>query len=187
MKKAYRKLAMKYHPDRNPDNPTAEAKFKEASEAYSVLSDAEKRQTYDRFGHQGLKGMGGGQGFHSAEEIFSQFGDLFGDFFGGFGGGGRSRGPGGRRLRRGKATSHRPQNWTFWMRYMVANRKSRFPAKGDVAPATAQGCTGNSTGNLWHLQRTRRSHPTTTVHLDARTMPHLWWTRTNYPQSLSFL
>lgn len=101
MKKAYRKLAMKYHPDRNPDNPTAEAKFKEASEAYSVLSDAEKRQTYDRFGHQGLKGMGGGQGFHSAEEIFSQFGDLFGDFFGGFGGGGRSRGPGGKRLRRG--------------------------------------------------------------------------------------
>jgi molecular chaperone DnaJ len=100
IKKAYRKLAMKHHPDRNPDNPEAEASFKEASEAYSVLSDGEKRQTYDRFGHQGLKGMGGAPGFHSAEEIFSQFGDLFGDFFG-FGGGARTRGAGGRRVRRG--------------------------------------------------------------------------------------
>ena len=71
MKKAYRKLAMKYHPDRNPDNPTAEAKFKEASEAYSVLSDAEKRQTYDRFGHQGLKGMGGGQGLPALQKKYS--------------------------------------------------------------------------------------------------------------------
>jgi molecular chaperone DnaJ len=100
IKKAYRKLAMKHHPDRNPDNPKAEALFKEASEAYSVLSDAEKKQTYDRFGHQGLKGMGGGPGFHSAEEIFSQFGDLFGDFFG-MGGGRGGRGGGGTRLRRG--------------------------------------------------------------------------------------
>ncbi len=101
IKKAYRKLALKFHPDRNPDNPEAETKFKEASEAYSVLSDAQKRQTYDRFGHQGLRGggPGGGAGFQSAEEIFSQFSDIFGDFFGGGGGGGR-RG-GGRRVRRG--------------------------------------------------------------------------------------
>ena len=59
IKKAYRKLAMKNHPDKNPDNPEAEALFKEASEAYSVLSDGEKRQTYDRFGHSGLHGAGG--------------------------------------------------------------------------------------------------------------------------------
>jgi molecular chaperone DnaJ len=98
IKKAYRKLALKYHPDRNPDDPAAEASFKEASEAYSVLSDAQKRQTYDRFGHAGLRGggPGGGQGFQSAEEIFSQFSDIFGDFFGG--GGGRR---GGQRVRRG--------------------------------------------------------------------------------------
>ena len=97
IKKAYRKLAMKNHPDRNPDDPEAENRFKEASEAYSVLSDAQKRQTYDRFGHAGLQGAGVNPGFNSSEEIFSHFGDLFGDLFG-FGGGGRG---GGRRSRRG--------------------------------------------------------------------------------------
>ena len=98
IKKAYRKLAMKNHPDRNPDDPEAEARFKEASEAYSVLSDAEKRQTYDRFGHSGLHGAGMNPGFNNSEEIFSHFSDLFGDLFG-FGGGGRAGG--GRRARRG--------------------------------------------------------------------------------------
>jgi molecular chaperone DnaJ len=83
LKKAYRKLAMKYHPDRN-DSPEAEVKFKEISEAYEVISDAEKRQIYDRFGHDGLKGQMGG-GFSSAEDIFSQIFDGF------FGGGGRRR------------------------------------------------------------------------------------------------
>ena len=97
IKKAYRKLAMKYHPDRNPDDAEAEAKFKEASEAYAVLSDEEKRSRYDQYGHAGLNSGGGGfGGFSSAEDIFSQFGDIFGDFFGFGGGGGRSRG-GGRR------------------------------------------------------------------------------------------
>jgi molecular chaperone DnaJ len=98
IKKAYRKLAMKHHPDRNPDNPEAEALFKEASEAYSVLSDTEKRSTYDRFGHQGLHGAGVNPGFSNADEIFSHFGDMFGDLFGFGGGGGRG---GGRRARRG--------------------------------------------------------------------------------------
>lgn len=98
IKKAYRKLALQYHPDRNPDNPDAEHRFKEASEAYQVLSDEEKRAAYDRYGHAGLRGMGADQGFQSAEEIFSQFSDLFGDLFG-FGGGRRG---GGRRVRRGE-------------------------------------------------------------------------------------
>lgn len=93
IKKAYRKLAMKYHPDRNPDNAEAEDKFKEASEAYEVLSDSEKRSMYDRMGHNafegGFGGCGGfGGGGFSAEDIFSQFGDIFG---GSFGGGGRGQ------------------------------------------------------------------------------------------------
>ncbi|MCB9781041.1 MAG: molecular chaperone DnaJ [Alphaproteobacteria bacterium] len=100
IKKAYRKLALQYHPDRNPDDPKAEASFKEVSEAYAVLSDTEKRATYDRFGHAGLRGAGVDPGFANADEIFSQFSDLFGDLFG-FGGGGRGRGGGGRRVRRG--------------------------------------------------------------------------------------
>ena len=81
IKRAYRKIAMKYHPDRNPDNKEAENKFKEAAEAYSVLSDSSKRQQYDQLGHSAFNGMGGGQaGFSSMnmEDIFSQFGDIFG-------------------------------------------------------------------------------------------------------------
>lgn len=91
IKKAYRRVAMKYHPDRNPDDPKADEKFKEASEAYEVLCDSEKRAAYDRFGHAGVEGqMGGGGGF--AGGSFSDiFGDVFGDIFGG-GGGGRGRG-----------------------------------------------------------------------------------------------
>ena len=90
LKKAYRKLAIKYHPDKNPGNKEAESKFKEASEAYSVLNDDNKRGIYDQFGHRGLQGAGhsGSNGF---EDIFSSFGDIFEDFFGFGGGGGRSR------------------------------------------------------------------------------------------------
>lgn len=95
IKKAYRKLAIKYHPDKNPDDKSAEEKFKEAAEAYEVLSNADKKAKYDRFGHQGMGGAGGfsGQGM-SMDDIFSQFGDVFGDSFGSFfGGGGGRRGP----------------------------------------------------------------------------------------------
>ncbi|WP_075351760.1 molecular chaperone DnaJ [Algoriphagus marinus] len=94
IKKAYRKLAIQYHPDKNPNNPEAEDKFKEAAEAYEVLSNPEKKQRYDQFGHQGLGGGGYGGGGMNMEDIFSQFGDIFGgggfgSFFGGGGGGGR--------------------------------------------------------------------------------------------------
>jgi molecular chaperone DnaJ len=92
IKKAYRKLAMQHHPDRNPDNPTAEEKFKEAKEAYEVLSEAEKRTAYDRFGHAGVDanaaaGAGAGAGFGNFGDVF---GDIFSEIFGGAGGRGRS-------------------------------------------------------------------------------------------------
>jgi molecular chaperone DnaJ len=100
IKKAYRKLAIKYHPDKNPDDKAAEDKFKEAAEAYEILSNPEKRQRYNQFGHAGMGGasQGGGGGHYGGgmnmDDIFSQFGDIFG------GGGGGSRG-GGRRVVRG--------------------------------------------------------------------------------------
>jgi molecular chaperone DnaJ len=104
IKKAYRKVAIQFHPDKNPGNKEAEEKFKEAAEAYEILSDAEKRAHYDRFGHA-RQGSGGGYGGHTMnmEDIFSQFGDIFGggspfDSF--FGGGSASR-AGGRRQRKG--------------------------------------------------------------------------------------
>jgi len=93
IKKAYRKMAITYHPDKNPDNPEAEEKFKEAAEAYEVLSNAEKKQRYDQFGHQGVNGGGFSGGGMNMEDIFSQFGDIFGGsgFESFFGGGGGSR------------------------------------------------------------------------------------------------
>jgi len=92
IKKAYRKIAMQYHPDKNPGDKVAEEKFKEAAEAYGVLSDGDKRSRYDRFGHAAFQNGGGGfggGGFASAEDIFSNFGDIFSDLFGGGMGGGR--------------------------------------------------------------------------------------------------
>lgn len=112
LKKAYKKVALKYHPDRNPGDKQAEEKFKEAAEAYDVLRDPKKRQIYDQFGAEGLNGAGAGGGFHSQgmdmNDIFSMFGDIFGGHnpfsgggFGGFGGGGFGGfGGGGQRAQR---------------------------------------------------------------------------------------
>ncbi len=117
IKRSYRKIALKFHPDKNPGNKQAEESFKEAAEAYEVLSDQKKRQAYDQFGHAGVGGAGGGPQFGSVEDIFRAFGDIFGggrsgggssggsmfeDLFGGFGGGGG----GGRRSRQAGRGAH---------------------------------------------------------------------------------
>ena len=107
IKKAYRKMALKYHPDKNPDDANAESKFKEAAEAYEVLSNPDKKIRYDQYGHDGLRANGGfgggGGGGMSMDDIFSQFGDVFENFgFGGFGGGGGgARTQGRRRVNKG--------------------------------------------------------------------------------------
>lgn len=155
MKKAYRKLAIKYHPDKNPDDPTAEEKFKEAAEAYGVLSDPEKRKRYDQFGHAGMGGnggFGGGQGF-DINDIFSQFGDIFGDsspFGDMFGGGGGS----GRRVRRGtdlriklkldlREVAEGAEKKIKVKRYVSCHTCSGNGAKNGTALKTCHTCNGN--------------------------------------------
>ena len=93
IKKAYRKQAIKHHPDKNPGDQQAEAKFKQAAEAYEILSDPQKRAQYDQYGHAAFEGGGFGGGGMNMEDIFSQFGDIFGSAFGGgFGGFGQGQG-----------------------------------------------------------------------------------------------
>src|SRR4029453_12427137 len=93
LKKAYRKLAMKHHPDRNPDDKTSEGKFKEAKEAYEVLTDPQKRAAYDQHGHEGVEAINrvGGRGFNPGGAFSDIFGDVFGDIFGARRGGGGGR------------------------------------------------------------------------------------------------
>ena len=151
IKSAYRKLALQYHPDRNPNNPDAEEKFKECSEAYAVLADTEKRGLYDRFGHAGVGGAGAGQGFDAT--VFQDFSDIFGEFFG-FGdlfGGGR----GGRRSRAQRGADLREditlefEEAVFGAEKQIAYRKqencdvcSGSGSAGGKAPTTCRSCGG---------------------------------------------
>lgn len=143
IKKAYRKQALKYHPDRNPGDAEAEAKFKEVNEAYQVLSDDEKRKLYDTYGHAGLDS----QGFRPSEDIFSQFQDLFADFFGGgFGGGpfGGGGGGGGRGARGGgnRATAGRDLRTGV----QLSLKDAVLGSKRDISvvyPQTCEGCSGS--------------------------------------------
>lgn len=146
IKKAYRKCAMKYHPDRNPDDAEAEAKFKEVQQAYDVLSDAQKKQAYDQFGHAGVNGGGGG--YHQAGGFGDVFGDIFGDIFGGAGGG------------RGNA-AQQGESYVIELKLTLeeavlgANKKIRLPtevdcevcdgtgAKPGTSTSTCKTCHGN--------------------------------------------
>lgn len=149
IKKAYRKLAIQYHPDKNPDNAEAEAKFKEAAEAYEVLSDAQKKARYDQFGHAGMSGAAGGGfggGGMNMEDIFEQFGDIFGGAFGGGGFGGfGGRGRGGRRVFKGSNLRVRVK-LTLEEIANGANKKLRIkrlvPADG-VSFSTCPTCKGS--------------------------------------------
>lgn len=166
IKKAYRKVALKYHPDRNPDNPEAEAKFKEAAEAYNVLRDPDKRARYDQFGAEGVDGAGGFGGFGGGmdlNDIFRQFGDIFGGGFSGFGGfGGYAGSPGKRRL---KGADMR-MKVRLTLEEIASGVTKKFKVKKDVAcpecngsgcekghdPETCPTCHGNG-----YVIRSRRS------------------------------
>ena len=127
IKSAYRKLAMKYHPDRNPGDKAAETKFKDATEAYQILSDPNKKSSYDQFGHSAFENMGGGQGGFSDFGGFDSgsFSDIFDDFFGDFMGSGRGRG-GGRRKSRGRRGSDLKINLEVSLEEAYQGKKTTF-------------------------------------------------------------
>lgn len=165
IKKAYRKVAMQHHPDRNPGDKSSEEKFKEAAEAYEVLSDTDKKAQYDRYGHAGLSGNGrGGFGGMNTEDIFSQFGDIFGeDLFGNFFGGGQRRG--GQRSRGVRGSNLRVKLKLTYeeiakgvtknikvKKYVVCNTCSGSGAKDKGSVQTCQTCGGS--GQVRKVQNT---------------------------------
>lgn len=160
LKKAYRKMAIKYHPDKNPGNKEAEEKFKEAAEAFGVLSDENKRARYDQFGHAGVGSSDAGSGFGgfsgagmSMDDIFAQFGDIFGGHFGGFGGFGRSSG---RRTNRGgdirvkvrlnlQEVAHGVEKKLKLNKQVKCNVCNGTGAENGTAFATCNTCNGSGT------------------------------------------
>ncbi len=170
IKKAYRKKALKFHPDKNPGDSEAEEKFKEAAEAYEVLRDPNKRSRYDQFGHAGVGGGAAGGGFGgggmSMDDIFSNFGDIFGSAFGGgfgFGGGGHSRSSGRRRVRRGsnlrvkvklslKEIAHGTTKKIKVNKYVACESCNGTGAKNGGAYSTCQTCHG--TGQVTQVTNT---------------------------------
>ena len=160
IKKAYRKQAIKYHPDKNPDNAEAEAKFKEAAEAYEVLSDENKKARYDQFGHQAFEGAGGfGGGGMNMDDIFSQFGDIFGGAFGGGGFSGFGGGFGGGQ-RRVKGSNLRVRlKLTLEEIANGVEKKIKVKRKVQAPGTTYKTCTTcNGTGQVTRVNNKRRNY-----------------------------
>lgn len=158
IKKAYRKLAMKYHPDQNPDDKEAEEKFKEAAEAYEVLSDDAKRQRYDQFGHAGVGGAsGGGGGFTNVDDIFSHFSDIFGGGGGGFAdffsGGSQQN----RRRSRGRKGQDIRIKLKLTLEEIVNGAKKKIKIKRNVTCSTCHG-TGAADSNSFKTCTTCNGH-----------------------------
>ena len=180
IKKAYRKIAIKYHPDRNPDNKEAEEKFKEAAEAYDVLHDPQKRQQYDQFGFDGPAGMGdgfggfGGGGF-SMDDIFSMFGDVFGGHsgFGGFGGFG---GGGGRAQHRGSDLRLKVR---LSLQEVATGVTKKFKVRKDI---TCNHCHGSGAENGSQAETCPKCHGSGVVVKTVRTMIGMMQTQTECPE-----
>lgn len=168
IKKAYRKKAIQYHPDKNPGDKEAEEMFKEAAEAYEILSDSQKRQRYDQFGHAGMGNNGGGaQWSGSMDDIFSHFGDIFGGHFGGFGGGfsGFGGGGGGSRKRVNRGSDLRVKV-RLTLQEIASGVEKKIKVKKYVACSTCNGSgakdsnsvntcqTCNGSGHVTRVQQT---------------------------------
>ena len=152
IKKAYRKVAMKFHPDRNPGDKSAEEKFKEAAEAYEILSDTDKKAQYDRYGHAGVSGQGrgghGGGAGMNMEDIFSQFGDIFGDdIFGNMFGGGQ-RGRGGQQRNRGTRGSNLRVKLKLTYEEIAKGVTKNIKVKKYVGCSTCQGSGAKDKGSV---------------------------------------
>ena len=158
IKKAYRKVAMQYHPDRNPGDKASEEKFKEAAEAYEILSDADKKAKYDRFGHQAFgPGTGGGaRGASNMDDIFSQFGDIFGDdAFGSFFGGGRGGSRGGGARARGQRGSNLRIKMKLTLEEIATGVTKKVKVKKNVVCNT---CSGSGAKDKNSVQTCQTCH-----------------------------
>jgi len=177
IKKAYRKKAVQYHPDKNPGDKEAEENFKSAAEAYEVLSDADKKARYDQYGHaafDGAGGFGGGGGFNNMEDIFSQFGDIFGGGFGGFGGFG-----GGGAQRRVKGSNLRIKvKLTLEDIANGVEKKVKVKRKVQATGVSYKTCgTCNGAGQVMRVQNTilgrmQTSSPCPTCNGSGQTLDH---------------